>query len=70
MNAEIEITQQRFINLYREQLAYLRNKPKQFLEDLLHEAESDRHCETFSVRVASEINYAACLIILEERGRK
>lgn len=66
MNAEITIVQTRFVKLYEEQRAYLKGKPRQFIEDLLHESEDLRHNESFSIRASAEINRAACTMILEE----
>ena len=68
MNAEITIVQQRFLKLYQEQRAYLAGKPRQFINDLQHEAAELRHHESFSVRASAEINHAACTLILENKS--
>lgn len=53
INAEITIVQGRFMRLYSSQRDYLKAKPAQLIEDLLH--------EDLSLRAAAEINRAACL---------
>lgn len=65
MNAEIAITQRLILAAYAARVDYLRSKPRQFLLDLQHEAEDLRHTTTFSLRVAAEINFTACAMILE-----
>ena len=64
MNAEIAITQRAFLKLYEDKRAYLATKPKQFLNDLLHEAEELRAGADYSLRASAEINRAACLSLL------
>jgi hypothetical protein len=66
MNAELQLTQKRFLQLFAEQRAALAGQPRQFLNDLQHEAAGLRQHETFSVRVSAEINYAACTLLLEK----
>ena len=70
MNAEVTILQRRVIALYQEQRAYLAGKPAAFLTDLQHQAGELRDDESFSVRVAAEINHACAAVILEERKTK
>lgn len=65
MNAELPIVQTRFLNLYHQQLVYLRGKPRQFVADLLHESKDLRNHELFSIRASAEINYAACSAIMD-----
>ena len=69
MNAEITITQRHLLNLYAAKVAYLRAKPRQFLNDLQHEALEIMRTpqpDKFSLSVAAQINHAACTMILEE----
>lgn len=63
INAEITIVQGRFMRLYSSQRDYLKAKPAQFIEDLLHESEELVNHEDLSLRAAAEINRAACLSV-------
>ena len=65
MNAEISLIQRQVLELFQKQRAYLAGKPRQFILDLQHEAEELRCSPDFTVRTAAEINYTACLLILE-----
>ena len=68
MNAEIQITQRQVIGLYSRQLEYLRGKPRQFLNDLQHEAGEIMAVPTadgFSRHVAATINHACCTMLLD-----
>ena len=58
MNAEISQVQRQIIGLYSKQLMYLRGKPRQFLNDLQHEAR-----ELMKVPKADEfsLHVAACI---------
>jgi len=67
---ELSLIQRRFLELYRAQRAYLAGKPTAFLEDLLHRAEEQRYHQDYSARTAGEVNRAACLSILDERGKQ
>lgn len=67
---EIAILQRKVMGTFETQRLYLANKPTQFLQDLLHRADDERFNEAFSVRTAAEINRAACVLILEERGQR
>lgn len=70
MHSEIQRTQNLLLDDFRQQRSYLQSKPSQYLFDLLHECESLRSHAVFSIRTASEINRAACTVILEERQPK
>ena len=70
MNGEIEVVKTRVLDLYEQQRQYLNSKPNQFLKDLLHRSEEQRDSAEFSTRTAAEINRAACVLILEERGAR
>ena len=70
MNAEITITKRAFLELYEAKRAYLAGKPRQFLNDLLHEAEELCHATDYSTRAGAEICRAACTSLLEESTRK
>lgn len=66
MNAEITRTQRQIIELYEKQRAYLAGKPVQMVTDLLHEAEHiSKTSQTFSERMAAEINAASAYMALE-----
>jgi hypothetical protein len=67
MNAEIARTQRQVLDLYEKQRAYLAGKPRQLVEDLMHEADDLRHSPTFSLRTSGEINHAACSMVLEAK---
>ena len=68
MNAEISQVQRQIIGLYSKQLMYLRGKPRQFLNDLQHEARELMKvpkADEFSLHVAACINDACCAILLD-----
>ena len=66
MNAEITILQRRVLDLYEQQRTHLAGKPRQFVEDLLHDAEhAYRDSDCFSARTAAQINIAAASMVLE-----
>ena len=67
MNKDIVITQKKIFGLLEEQRASLKDKPRQYVEDLLHESEDLLHSPTFSIRTAAEINRTAATLVLEER---
>jgi hypothetical protein len=69
MNAEIDITQRQLLEIYERKRAYLASKPTGFVEDLKHECQRVRFEDRFSIRAAAEINFAACILVLEARGR-
>ncbi|MEI6195260.1 MAG: hypothetical protein WCS42_13115 [Verrucomicrobiota bacterium] len=64
MNAEIIRTQRQYLGLYESQEIYLLGKSRQFLDNLLHQAEELQFAEDCSVRIAAEINRVACLKLL------
>ena len=67
--AQFAITQRQVLELFEQKRAYLAGKPRQFVEDLLHEAQDlARTADTFSVRTAAEINHAAAVFALEDRA--
>jgi len=69
MNAEITILQRRVLDLYEQQRTHLAGKPRQFVEDLLHDAEhAYRDSDCFSARTAAQINIAAASMVLEAPG--
>ncbi|MDE2098204.1 MAG: hypothetical protein KGL39_13195 [Patescibacteria group bacterium] len=70
MNTEIARTQRQVIDLYERQRAYLAAKPRQFVEDLQHEAQELRFSNIFSVQTAAEINYTAATMTLETATTK
>ena len=66
MNAEIAITQRELLKLYESKRDYLAGKPRSFVTDLLHEAQSlGATAPDFSLRTAAQINHAAAVIALE-----
>jgi hypothetical protein len=67
MNVEIARTQRQILDLYEKQRSYLAGKPRQYVEDLKHQAMDLIHHEDFSVRTAAEINRTACVMVLESR---
>ena len=69
MNAELTIIQNRFLNLFQKQRAYLAGKPTQFLTDLQHEAEEQLHNKNYSVTVSAHVNHCAATLILDERKK-
>ena len=68
MNAEISRTQRQVLELFESQRAYLAGKPRQFLEDLLHESEDLMHSTSFLTRTAADINRTAATLVLEEKS--
>jgi len=64
VNGEIVHVRAEFLKTYEAQAARLKEKSRRELEDLLHEAEELLHADDFSVRVAAEVNRAACLVLL------
>lgn len=68
MHAELRTIQTQILALYEQQRAKLASLPKADLEELLHLCDDSRLAETYSERVAGEINRTACCMILE--GRK
>ena len=65
MIAEIHLTQQQVLALFAAQKTKLAGRPRQFLNDLQHAAGELRSSETYSERVAAEINFAAATLLLE-----
>lgn len=67
-HVEIEVAAAAVINIYQRQRRYLRSKDAGYINDLLSAAkELERH-EDFSLRVGAEINRAAAVMVLSERG--
>ena len=69
MHSEIQHTQRQFLELFERQRACLLSRTDAYLEELLHRSEDLLQADAFSVRAGAEINRAACMIILEERGK-
>lgn len=68
MHSEIQLIQGKVLELFQLQRGYLRSKPTEYLEELLHRSVDEIAAgETFSSRTAAQINHAACSLILEER---
>lgn len=69
LHPELAIMQRRLLELYYEHEAYLKTKPRQFIEELLHRSDEQRNATDFSVRVSAEFNRTACVRILEGSAR-
>lgn len=67
---EIAVVGERVLNLYRAQRSYLKSKPDDYVADLLSDAERLLNHEQFSLRVGAEVNRAAALMELQERGKR
>jgi hypothetical protein len=66
--AEIELVAHRVVQLYEQQRGYLVDKPTPVIAELQHRCEEARSNENYSVRVAAEVNFAACEMLLTARG--
>lgn len=69
MNAEITLMQGKIFDLFEDQAKHLADKPAHVIDDLLHESKDLRNSQTFSIRVAAEINFTACTLITEQRAK-
>jgi hypothetical protein len=67
MHVELVTTQQKFLELYKQQRAALERQPTVVLVDLEQESHALTDDPTFSIRAAAEINVAACVSILRTR---
>lgn len=69
-HVEIEVAAAAVMNIASRQVRYLRSKSTEYIQDLLQATRDVAHHTDSSVRVGAELNRAAALLVLEERGLK